>query len=546
MTKKPSTKVKAERSSVPLSGEKAKPARTLREIGNDLMADGDVLPEIHPPGNASAGRSSPPRDAEDGEARKRRRPPQRDSLMALTTLCDLWHSPRSDAFVTFSVKGHCQNWPIRSSAFKRWLASRAYEESGLVPGAQAIEDTLRVLEARATNEGPCRAPWLRVGRRGDRHYIDLCDDSWRVVEITGKGWRILDKHDAPFIRTAAMLPLPEPEGACEISEARRFLNVADDDSFALAVSWLVTALTDAGEYPIVVLNGEQGSGKSTAARLLRSLVDPNQAPIRSIPKDERDLVIAAMNGHVIALDNLSKVDQSLSDGLCRISTGGGFATRQLHTDSDEVIFAGSRPIVLNGIPLLTDKADLADRSINIRLRSIPDHERQPESDFWREWEQARPRVLGALLDAFVQGVARVETVKSDWFPRMASFAKWSMACEPGFGWEPGTFRAAYSANRSDAADATFEADPVANALVAMINSPCVQGRWEGSAAELLASIGDYATDAIKRSRRWPLSAQGVGNALDRAAPLLRGKGVEFSRHKSGVRTITIWRKDAAA
>jgi putative DNA primase/helicase len=530
MSKKKGSKANAPEVAPFAGGEEKVGADRIMSILNAATTEADVPADDPPAGDGSDDRKG------------RRRPPQRDSLMALTTLCALWHSPRGDGYITFPVKGHRQNWPIRSQQFKRWLASRAYEQGGIVPGAQAIEDTLRVLEARATNEGPCRTPWLRVGREGDVAYLDLCDDRWRVVRITRRGWDIVEKADVPFIRTAAMLPLPEPEAGREMAEARRFLNVADDDSFVLAGSWLVSALAEQNEYPVLVLGGEQGSGKSTAARLLRSLVDPNQAPIRSVPKDERDLVIAAINGHIIALDNLSKVDQSLSDGLCRISTGGGFATRQLHTDSDEIIFAGARPIILNGIPLLTDRADLADRSINIRLRSIPDSDRRPEADFWQDWTTARPRVLGALLDSFSRGLAGMSTITSDWFPRMAQFAKWSMACEPGFGWEPGTFRAAYQSNRAEAADATFEADPVANAIVAMLNAPVVQGRWEGSAAELLAAIGEYATDAIKRSRRWPLSAQGIGNALDRAAPLLRGRGVEFSRHKSGVRTITIFRK----
>ncbi len=486
-----------------------------------------------------------PSTTSDREADKeggRRRQPQRDGLMALTTFCDLWHSPRGDAYVTYPVKGHRENWPVRSQQFKRWLASRAYEETGLVPGAQALEDTVRVLEARACNEGPSRTPWLRVGRSGEKAYIDLCDYRWRCVEITPIGWRVVEKSDAPFIRTQAMLPLPEPEAGYEISEARRFLNVADDDSFTLTCSWLIASLTSQGPYPILVVNGEQGSGKSTFSRAVRSLVDPNEAPIRSAPKDERDLIIAAVNAHVIGMDNLSRVEPSLADGLCRLSTGGGFATRALHTDGDEFIWQGQRPIILNGIPQLTDRPDLAERSITIRLRAIPDIERRPESEFWQDWENARPRLLGSLLDAFARGLKDFPDMISDWHPRMADFAKWSMACEPGFGWEVGTFKVAYTANRTAVADASFEADPVANAVVGMLASPAVQGRWEGSAADLLASIADFATDAVKRSRRWPQSPQAVGNALDRAAPLLRGRSVEFERHKSGVRTITLWRK----
>jgi len=36
-----------------------------------------------------------------------------------------------------------------------------------------------------------------------------------------------------------------------------------------------------GPYPVLCLAGEQGTGKSTLARLVRSLIDPASAPLRS-------------------------------------------------------------------------------------------------------------------------------------------------------------------------------------------------------------------------------------------------------------------------
>ena len=92
-----------------------------------------------------------------------------------------------------------------------------------------------------------------------------------------------------------------------------------------------------------------GSAKTTLAGMLRALVDPNVAPLRALPRDDRDVFIAASNGHLLAFDNVSGLPYWLSDTLCRLATGGGFATRQLYTDADEVLFDAARPIVLNGI-----------------------------------------------------------------------------------------------------------------------------------------------------------------------------------------------------
>lgn len=122
---------------------------------------------------------------------------------------------------------------------------------------------------------------------------------------------------------------------------------ASDDDFMMVVAWLVAALRHRGPYPILVLNGEQGSGKSVVSRMLRSLVDPSAAPIQAAPKDDRDLVVSAGNAWIMAFDNLCVVPAWFSDALCRLATGSDFATRMLHTDSAEVIFEAARPIILN-------------------------------------------------------------------------------------------------------------------------------------------------------------------------------------------------------
>jgi hypothetical protein len=76
--------------------------------------------------------------------------------------------------------------------------------------------------------------------------------------------------------------------------------------------------------------------KTALSKILRELIDPNLARVRALPREERDLMIAANNGHVLAFDNLSSLPSWLSDALCRIASGGSFALRQLYTDADEV------------------------------------------------------------------------------------------------------------------------------------------------------------------------------------------------------------------
>ncbi|MCZ8258589.1 MAG: ATP-binding protein [Beijerinckiaceae bacterium] len=470
---------------------------------------------------------------------RKRAPAQRDSLMRLTEFCDLWHSRDGEGFITIPVQGHRENWPIRSRQLKNWLSARAFEEMGIAPGAQAIEDTLRVLEARAVNEGEARTPWMRTGQRDGRIYIDLCDAAWRAVEVSQNGWQLIERHTLPFIRSSSMRALPEPEAGESIDLLRQFVNTAREADFMLSVAWLLAALAGRGPFPILMVQGEQGTGKSTFARILRALVDPNGAPHRQLPRDIRDFAVAAANALVLSFDNISSIDPEISDMLCRAATGSGFAARTLHTDRDETIINLSNPIILNGIPALSERADLADRTITIHLKPIAASDRQTEAELWENWAASAPRVLGALLDGLSAGLRNLASTHLPEKPRLADFALWVTACEAGLGWEPGSFMAEYMDNRRTAADSAFESDPIAVAIHELAKRHSASG-WHGSPTELLDALNMQASEAVKRARAWPVTAQGLGNRLERAAPLLRARGVHFQRKHSGTRTYTIW------
>jgi putative DNA primase/helicase len=479
-----------------------------------------------------AGRDVPQHDVSGG----RRRTPQRDTLIGLAE-CEFWHDANRIAYATFAVNGHSENWPVRSREFRMWLSKRFYDEIGSTIGGQALEDGVRVFEARAVNEGPEYESFIRVGQHDGKFFIDLCDAQWRAVKVTGAGWSIDRDPSLKFLRSSSMRPLPEPERGGMIEELRSFLNVRSDDDFMLAVAWEVAALSGCGPYPVLILNGEQGTGKSVFSRLIRSLVDPSAAPIRAIPKDDRDLVVSASNSHVLAFDNLSGVPAWFADALARLATKSGFATRMLHTDRDEFIFEGARPIILNGIPTLTDRADLADRAITIHLAVIAEDKRQPESELFAAFEAKRPVILGALLDALSAALRNLPTVKLDHAPRMADFAKLITAAEPGLGWEPGAFVGIYRQNRHDVTESAFEADPAAVAIrdFSLEHSD----GWTGTATELLNLLNGRVSEGVRRSRLWPDTAQRLGNRIDRVAPLLRSKGFVVERRHSGQRLITI-------
>jgi hypothetical protein len=475
--------------------------------------------------------------ADHDKSERRRRPPARDSFIGLTVFCDFWHGPDGTAYVTVPANGHRENHKVFSRGFRGWLSRQSYEETGGAPGGQAIEDALRFFEARALYDGPERKPMLRVGSHNGRWYIDLCDAAWRVIEIRPDGWSILEKHELPFVRTGAMLPLPVPEAGALIETLRPFVNVSSDDDFMSVIAWLVAALHAGLEFPILFIQGEQGTGKSFFSQILRLLVDPNIAPIRTFPKDEEDLLIAAKNAHVIAFDNASHIPPPMSDALCRVAKGAGLSTRVKYTNDEEHVVWTRNPILINGIPSLAERPDLARRALIIHLRPIPDEERKSEDDAMRDWEKVAPGVLGALCDALAAALKHIGTVKLARSSSMAYFEKLIEAASPGLGWESGAFSAAYAANRADLEAAAFEADAVAVAIAELIRDDYPRG-WSGAPTRLLDLLSSKVAESVKRTRSWPQTAQSLGAKIERVKPLLRQRGIIIERGKSGGERVT--------
>ena len=462
----------------------------------------------------------------DGGGRGRH---QADILIGLAAEADCFHTADGTGYVDLDINGHRETWPIRSKGFKRWIARRFYESTDGAPNSEALQAALNVIEARAHFDAPQMDVHIRVAGHDGTLYIDLADDAWRAVEIDEGGWRVVENPPVRFRRAAGIQPLRTPAPGGSVETLRTFLNVGGDDDFVLVVAWALAVLRNRGPYPVIVLSGEQGSAKSTVSAILRSLLDPNSAPLRALPREDRDLFIAAKNSHVLAFDNVSGLQPWISDTLCRLSTGGGFAVRQLYTDQDEVLFDAVRPVILNGIEDIAARPDLADRAIFLTLESIPEDRRRPEAELWAAFETECPRILGALLDAVVLGLRRLPDTTLERLPRMADFALWASACETAI-WPLGTFRSAYCGNRDEAVENVIDADPVAAAVRAVMEA---QTEWTGTATALLDALTKQAGERVTKSKTWPASPRALSGRLRRAAPVLRKVGIDIDHSKEG-------------
>ena len=457
----------------------------------------------------------------DDEGKKKS---QSTVLVDLCAELELFHDADSDCYAIIQKPTHREVWPIQSRAFKNWLSHEYFAMTGQGARGAAVLDALATVEARAQHQSEQREVFQRVAWLNNRIVIDLADEAWRVVEIDETGWRVLDQSPVMFTRRSGMAPLPVPVQG-NLADIEQFINV-EPSSLPLVIGWLLMAARGRGPYPVMVFNGEQGTGKSTTTRVLRSCIDPSTVPLRGMTRDVRDLLVTATNNHVIVVDNLSGLSAELSDVFCRFSTGGGFAERKLYSNREEVLVNIQRPIILNGIDEVASRGDLMERSLIIHLPLIKETAREPESAFWRRFDAALPGIIGGLCDALSCAIKNQHTVKLERKPRMADFALWVTAAEPALRWEPGTFMKSYSANLDAGVEVALEASPFGEALLKHMTK-CVT--WTGTATDLLNELERAAHERATRSPSWPKSGKGAASALRRMAPLFRRMGITIDQ-----------------
>jgi energy-coupling factor transporter ATP-binding protein EcfA2 len=327
------------------------------------------------------------------------------------------------------------------------------------------------------------------------------------------------------------LPVPVRDGSIEL--LRPFCNVSES-GFTLFVAVLLAGLRPRSNYPVVVVTGEQGTGKSSLVRILARLIGPRMPEQRSTPRTEEDLLVGAAAQHVLSFDNVSGLPDWLSDAICRLSTGGGAGKRQLYTDTDEILFSGRRLIAINGIEDVAVRPDLVDRAVMLALEPIAEKRRRDEAEYkvrphraQGPWRTARRRG-DRLRDLAATGIADK--------PRMADFALWAEACTRAY-WPAGTFLAAYRANLAASVDLVLEASPVGEAVQFFMAD---RTAWGGTASALLPLLTNAIPDQAAREKSWPKRADVLSGKLRRVAPALRRTGIHVAFDRSGhTRTIHI-------
>lgn len=440
----------------------------------------------------------------------------------------LFHDRGGDAYAKVDIGTRTAVMAVGGTEYRDVLAREYYALTEKGANRNAIGDAISTLSAVAKYSRGGDAVYLRVADADSGIEIDMGDDTGDAAIVTKDGWTI-GKPTVNFRRSGKPMPLPRPTSA-DFSLIWPHINVAEEDR-PLMAAWLLAALRPSGPYPVALLIGEQGTGKSVTSRMLKRLTDPSAVMLRPPPREDRDLQVASVSSWVVALDNLSGLNATLSDCLCRIATGGGFAGRKLFTDADETLIEVQRPAIVNGIDDIANRPDLADRCLHLILPPLT--ARRTEREVEAGFQSDAPAIFAALLDGLVLATKNHASVHLDRLPRMADFATWAAAGLPALGFSADEFMSAYTRNRDGLAEMALEASPVASALMTFMT---VRDTWTGSSADLLGRLTDTSPGAAG-NQAWPKSAKGLLGALRRVAPALRAAGITVDHQRTNTRNV---------
>jgi hypothetical protein len=196
---------------------------------------------------------------------------------------ELWHTDDDSCFMSLhNENGTVKHLPLKAKSTWQYFAALYRYMTSKIASSQTLTNVITTLEGYAM-AGPKYPVFVRVARYNDAIYIDLGDDTWEAIEVTASGYSIILNPPVRFKRPKGLLPLPYPEKGGSLDDLRPLLNANNPETWLLVKAWLIGALNPRGPYAILVLNGEQGSTKTSTQRKLRSVIDPNKLAVRRSP-----------------------------------------------------------------------------------------------------------------------------------------------------------------------------------------------------------------------------------------------------------------------
>ncbi|HTB48896.1 MAG TPA: hypothetical protein VK712_02325 [Verrucomicrobiae bacterium] len=437
----------------------------------------------------------------------------------------LFHDQYGEPYIALQGNGQ-QVLKLNSKDFKQWLAQECYTKFNKPLSTEAITKVILTLSGIATFKGDGISLHTRSTWEGDHLWYDNGKGEPAILISPGQ-WKVTPTYPILFRRFGHQKPQvwPVKASVSDVELLNNYVNIKSEQQMLLFVVYTIAAFIPGFPHPLLLLHGPQGAGKSTPMRVLKELIDPSGIHALSQPHNDKEFAQQGHHHAFLFYDNLSTLPTWFSDALARASTGDGISKRALYTDDDDVFYKLQLPIGINAISQVILKPDLLDRAILLKLSRIESEERKSEREFWANFYDDKPKILGAIYEVIAVALTIVDSVKLDKLPRMADFAKWGCAVAQAIGFEQQDFISAYQANIDSQNDEAIYASSVAQAIIVLMNG---RNEWLGTPSELLGALTKIALEQnLETDRTWPKGPVWLTRRINEVEPNLKERNIEI-------------------
>lgn len=497
--------------------------------------DGDTLKEV--PEMLSAALK---KGFHEDKTKKEESTNEKQSVVAIRLISEkihsLFHSATGESYAEIDgPDGGMICHAVGSTEIKQLIGHCFYKANGMPLPKMALQETIDTLKAKARYEGQEEEVHVRCATYENATYIDLGRRDCKCVKIDASGHSIVTQAPVHFVRPKGFgeLPLPEAEGS--LSDLQEALGL-DDQTFILVMAFLISFFSPTGPRFGMMVQGEQGSGKSILSSFLKRLLDPSIIDRTRMPKSEQELAIMAEQHALLIFDNASTLNWELSDFLCTLLTGGSLLVRKLYTENESFLFTFRRVILMNGIGDYANRPDLLERCIQVNLKAMPQHLRKTERELNDVLDKLMPRFLHQLYDCVSYAYKNVHDIETPRDIRMSDAAQWIVASEPATDFTPGSMLDALVGVQKEMMAERVINNPLVMALIALLEKS--ESTFEGTVGTLFSNL----TTADQYNKSLPKTAAHLSTAIKRLAPAMAkiGLKVEFGERSRKGKHIKVW------
>ncbi len=323
---------------------------------------------------------------------------------------------------TISTVNGKEDVSINSDKYISIIASQYRKKCGMVISAAPIKNCIRSFQGDIVIQQEKVKNPNRYIHRNHEIWIDAANkaDACFVIKnkpfpfsVRLKSYKNFYKHSKK-----SCIPLPDIDNA-DINRIFKYCRVPESER-AVFIAYLVTLLIGDIEHPCLVVNGEQGSGKTTMCIFIKALIDPTGDNRPNLcPRKDSEWVLLFQENYLIAIDNLATISSSTSDTLCGYVTGIKERRRKLYTDNETIDYDICQPIILNGIHDVIKNEDMLSRSIILVLEKSANGESVTDEkvSLMEEFKKDCPAIWGGMINLLAEALHHYKPYIADRYGR---------------------------------------------------------------------------------------------------------------------------------